>query len=846
MSARTAARLATRELRGALRSGVRGFRIFLACLILGVAAIAAVGSVRSAIEAGLVREGAALLGGDAEIEFTYRFATGEERRWMEAHADAVSEIVDFRSMATVPGDSAADRALTQVKAVDGAYPLVGTVGLSPEIGLEAALAGRDGLPGAVMEQVLIDRLGLAPGDTFRLGLRDFVLMAALTGEPDNASAGIGLGPKTILRTADLEGSGLLAPGTLFSSKYRLDLPPGADLAALAEEADAAFGTSGLSWSDARNGAPGISQFVNRLGAFLILVGLSGLAVGGVGVSAAVRAYLSEKTAVIATLRTLGADRRTVFLTYFFQIGALSLLGILLGLALGAALPLVFAPLIEAQLPIPAVFAVYPGPLGEAAIYGVLTALIFTLWPLARTEEVRAATLFRDALSSARVLPHSRYLIAIAGGLALMIALAAWFSGAPTLTLWTTGGMAAALAVLAVTAGLTRLAARLGTPAARGRPAFRWALAAIAGPREGAGAVVLSLGLGLSVLSAVGQIDGNLRGAITGSLPDVAPSYFFVDIQKDQMPGFMERLEGDAGVSRIESAPMLRGIIAQINGKPAKEVAGEHWVLQSDRGVTYSGALPPGTTVTDGEWWGEGYDGPPQISFAAEEAVEMGLSLGDTMTVNILGRDVTATITSFRDVDFSTARMGFLIAMNPSALAGAPHSFIATVYAEEGAESAILRDLAGMFPNITAIRVRDAIDRVAGLLAGLAAATSYGAGVTLVTGFLVLIGAAAAGTGARTYEAAVLKTLGASRGQILASFALRSALQGSAAGAVALAAGLAGAWAVTRFVLETGFQVIWPSALGVVIAGILATLMAGLAFAWRPLAARPARILRAQE
>ncbi|WP_121063245.1 ABC transporter permease [Chachezhania antarctica] len=846
MTTRTAARLATRELRGALRNGVRGFRIFLACLILGVAAIAAVGSVRAAIEAGLAREGAALLGGDAEIEFTYRFATEEERAWMDARADAVSEIVDFRSMATVPRGDEADRGLTQVKAVDGFYPLIGEVALSPDIGLETALSGQDGLPGAVMDQLLIDRLALAPGDIFRLGAQDFVLMAALEREPDNATAGIGLGPRTIVRTEALEGSGLLAPGTLFSSKYRLSLPPGTDIAAMAEEADAAFGTSGLSWSDARNGAPGITRFVERLGAFLILVGLSGLAVGGVGVSAAVRAYLAEKTSVIATLRTLGADRRTVFLTYFFQIGALSLLGIILGLALGAALPLAFASLIEAQLPIPAVFALYPAPLGEAAIYGILTALIFTLWPLARTEDVRAATLFRDALSSAKVLPNWRYLIAIAVGLIVMVGLAAWFSGAVMLTLWTTGGMAAALVVLAVTAGLTRLAARLGTPLVRNRPAFRWALAAIAGPREGAGAVVLSLGLGLSVLSAVGQIDGNLRGAITGSLPDVAPSYFFVDIQKDQMPVFMERLEGDDAVSRIESAPMLRGIIARINDRPAKEVAGQHWVLQSDRGVTYAGALPPGTTVTAGEWWGEGYDGPPQISFAAEEAAEMGLSLGDTMTVNVLGRDLTATITSFREVDFSAAGMGFLIAMNPSALAGAPHSFIATVYAEEEAEAAILRDLAGQFPNITAIRVRDAIDRVAGVLAGLAAATSYGAAVTLVTGFLVLIGAAAAGTGARTYEAAVLKTLGASRRQILASFALRSALLGAAAGLVALVAGMAGAWAVTRFVLETGFQVIWPSALGVVIAGILATLLAGLAFAWGPLAARPARTLRAQE
>ncbi|PJE30772.1 drug:proton antiporter, partial [Pseudooceanicola lipolyticus] len=291
----------------------------------------------------------------------------------------------------------------------------------------------------------------------------------------------------------------------------------------------------------------------------------------------------------------------------------------------------------------------------------------------------------------------------------------------------------------------------------GRPALRWALAAISGPREGAASVVLSLGLGLSVLAAVGQIDGNLRNAISGELPEIAPSYFFVDIQKDQMPGFTRRLENDPAVHRIDSAPMLRGIITRINDRPANEVAGGHWVLNGDRGVTYSAELPPRTRLTAGTWWGPEYDGPPQISFAAEEAEEMGLQLGDTLTVNILGRDITATITSFREVDFSTAGIGFILSMNPGALAGAPHSFISTVYADEAAEAEILRDLAGAYPNITAIRVRDAITRVAEVLDGLAAATSYGAAATLLTGFLVLIGAAAAGETARTYEAAVLKT-----------------------------------------------------------------------------------------
>ncbi|MEM6304977.1 MAG: FtsX-like permease family protein [Pseudomonadota bacterium] len=834
--------LATRFARREMRGGLRGFRLFLACLALGVAAIAAVGSVRSAIDAGLQREGAALLGGDAELQFTYRFASAEERAWIEAQAQAVSEVAEFRSLATV-GE---DRALTQVKAVDGAYPLIGTLSLAPDMPLSEALAPSDDLPGAVMERALIDRLGLSVGDSFTLGSQAFRLSAEILREPDAAASGFALGPRTLVLRTALETSGLLTPGTLFYSKYRLDLADETAAAALKPLGQERFDGSGMRWTDARNGAPGIATFVDRLSAFLILVGLSGLAVGGVGVSAAVRSYLQRKTEVIATLRALGATRATIFQTYFIQIGTLSFVGVALGVTLGAAAPLLFAPLIEARLPIPASFAIYPAPLLEAAVYGLLTALIFTLWPLARSEDVRAATLFRDAWAGARRLPAWRYIALTALLLAALVGLAGWFNGSWWLTLWTLGGIAGALVLLALTAWAIRWCARRGAVLARGRPRLRWALAAISGTGEGAGAVVLSLGLGLSVLAAVGQIDGNLRGAIQGNLPDVAPSYFFVDIQKDQMPGYTERLEGDAGVTSIDSAPMLRGIITQINGRPAAETAGDHWVLQGDRGVTYATAVPERTRLTAGEWWSADYTGPPLISFAAEEAAEMGLKIGDSMTVNILGRDVTGTVASFQEVDFSNAGIGFILTMNPAALSGAPHTFISTVYAEEEAEAAILRDLAQAYPNITAIRVRDAIDRVADVLSGLAAATSYGALATLLTGFLVLIGAAAAGSDARTYEAAMLKTLGASRRGIAASFILRAALLGLCAGLVALLAGTVAGWAVSFYVMETEFNVIWSSALLIIAGGILATVLAGLGFALRALNARPARVLRARE
>ncbi|MFN3273539.1 MAG: ABC transporter permease [Paracoccus sp. (in: a-proteobacteria)] len=841
MSIAIAARIARRELRG----GLQGFWILLVCLTLGVAAIAGVGSVRAAIEAGLAREGAALLGGDAQVSYTYRFADPAERDWLEARATAVSEIVDFRSMLVV-GD---ERALTQVKGVDGLWPLVGEAEFDPPMGVEEALGVQpSGLPGAVVEPLLRDRLGLEIGDTFRLGVQEFQLTAALVTEPDAGAAGFGFGPRTLVLRQALENSELLGAGTLFDSRYRLSLAEGTDLDAMRNELRAAFPDSGARWRDARRGAPGIEMFVDRIGAFLVLVGLTGLAVGGVGVSAAVRAYLARKTQVIAVLKTLGASGQTIFWVYFIQIGAMTGLGVLAGLILGAGVPLALAPLLEARLPVPAVFRPYPAPLAEAALYGVLTAFVFTLWPLARSEQIRAAALFREAGGEAQGWPRAVYVAATGLALVALVGAAAWFSGVPGLALGAAVGVLGAFLVLLVAAMLVRRAAKAAARAGsvRGRPALRLALAAIGGPRDEAMSVILSLGLGLTVLAAVGQVESNLRQAIQNELPDRAPAYFFVDIQTDQLPEFLARLDDDPLVSNVETAPMLRGILTGINGRPAAEVAGGHWVLRGDRGVTYAALPPPGTTITQGAWWPEDYAGPPLVSISDEIATEIGLALGDTLTVNILGRDITAEIASFREVDFSTAGIGFVMAMNPGALQAAPHTHIATVYATPEAEAAILRDLGRRFPNITAVPVREAIDRAAEALSGIAAATSWAAAATLLTGFVVLIGAAAAGERARVFEAAVLKTLGATRGRILASFALRAALLGAAAGLVALVWGGLAGWAVMRFVMETGFRFDVVSALGIVAGGVIATLLAGLAFAWRPLSARPAQVLRAQE
>ncbi|OOY10096.1 FtsX-like permease family protein [Thioclava sp. F36-7] len=829
--------IARRELRG----GIRGFWVMLLCLMLGVAAIASVGLVRSAIERALSDQGAVLLGGDAQYEFTYRRAKPEELQWIADRATAVSEVIDFRSMLSTGTDSA-DRALTQVKAVDGAYPLTGKLQLDPPVASDA-LKGQGGVPGIFLDPILADRLGLSPGDKVQLGGQDFVMMARIVREPDSTGTGMGLGPHSIVSLSAIENTPLLSPGSLFETEYRATLPPDTDLATLKQQAETRFDGAGMRWSDRRRAAPGAERFVQRLGSFLVLVGLAGLAVGGVGISATVAAWIERKAPTIATLRALGATGSTIRAAFLIQLAALGLAGILAGLLLGAGLVLGASGLIERSLPLPVEIGLDPGPLGEAALYGALVAMLFALWPLSRMSKMRAATLYRDT-GAGRRLPGWPTLVLTVALLTIIVTVSAWFSGLWTLTLASLGGIAVALLILTLAASLIRWLARRAQHSARGRPVLRAALAAIGGPRSEARSVILSLGLGLSVLAAVGQVDSGLRGAIDRDLPKVAPAYFVIDIQPDQIQPFTDLLADMPEVTKVESVPMLRGVITKINGEDARKTHGEHWVLRGDRGVTY--AETPREKITAGEWWPKDYSGPPLASFSAKEAQEIGLKLGDSITVNILGRDITAKVTSFRDVDFSTGGIGFVLTLDPAALRGAPHTWLATIYAPASAEAQVMRDLAERFPNITAIRVRDALQRVTDALSAIARATSLAAGVTLLTGFVVLIGAAAAGERERAWEAAMLKTLGATRGAILASFALRSALMGAAAGLVAILFGGLAGWAVVDLVMGAEFHFAPIPALLIVTGGVIATLVAGLVFALRPLAARPAGVLRAPE
>ena len=834
-------RLALREMRG----GLAGFRILVAVLALGVFAMAAAGSMTSAMQAGLEADAQALLGGDLEVSNRYQPPDAERMALMEEIA-TVAWTAEMRAMAIVPDEDGA-RALVELKAVGPAYPLYGAVQLSTGAPLAQALAQRDGTWGAVAAPNLLDRLGVAVGDILRVGEARVELRATIDREPDQVASLFTLGPRLMIHRDALPATELEQPGSLIDYEMKLRADKGVAADDLAPRLTAAFPDDGWRLRGTDRAAPGLTGLLRNLTLYLTLVGLTALLVGGIGVANATRAHLQGRLGTIATLKCMGAPAGVIFRVYLIQIGLLSLLGVALGVAAGAVLPLIVQAVAGDWLPIPARLGLYPEPLLLAAASGLLVALVFALWPLARARDLPALALFRGAVAGdARRWPRRRYLVALALALAALVGLTVAGAVEQRFAAVFLAGAALAMALFALAALAVRLLARRAGSLARGRPGLRLALANLHRPGAATGSVVISLGLGLSVLVIVALIQGNLSRQIDERVPTEAPAFFFIDIQPHQVDGLKDILAETEGVGRSLFADMVRGRITHLNGVPTAEAEvaeNARWALRGDRGFTTRASPPDNAEITRGQWWPEDYAGPPLFSLTEDLADGFGLEIGETLTVNILGRAITGTLASTRKVDWGSLRMNFTFVVSPGALAGAPRTWIATVRAEESAETPLERAVTEAFPNVSAIRVRGALETVRGILETSSAVILASAGVTLLAGALVLAGAFAAGQARRIRDSVVLKVVGATRGALLRGYVLEYGLLGLATGLISAFVGAVGAWAVVVFVMDLSWTLLPGVIAWTIVACVLATLAAGYLGTWRALSAPAAPYLR---
>jgi putative ABC transport system permease protein len=842
-----ALRLARRELRG----GIRGFRIFLACLMLGVATIAGVGSIAASVRAGISADARSVLGGDLELRLLYAPATPAQRDFLAARG-ALSETRELRAMArpAAPDAQAGAKArpvLVELKAVDAAYPLYGAAILQPAGPLGAALAQRDGLWGAVADPALLQRLGLAVGDRIRVGSLDYRVTAALAREPDRGTGIFNLGPRLMVAQDSLAGTGLIQPGSLVTYQYRLRLPPGGSAEPVADALKQAFPETPWRIRTLEDAAPGTKRFIDRTAMFLTLVGLSTLLVGGVGVANAVRAYLAGRGATIATLKCLGAPAALVRRTYLLLIMGLAAGGVLAGLLLGALAPVALAGFLDAALPVRLRLALYPGPLALAAGFGLLTALAFSLPALRRAGAIAPVRLFRGPVDPAAERADWRGLLWALPPAAGLAALTVLGTGDWRMSAGFAGVTLAALALFRGTAWAVAAAARRLNRPGRVRSALlRLALANLYRPGAATGSAVLSLGIGLTVLVAIAVIEGDLSHEIAETLPKAAPSFYFLDIQPDQAAGFDAAVRAVPGAGALDRVPMLRGRITAVAGVPVDRLAPKPqaaWALQGDRGITWSATLPPGSRVVAGQWWPADYRGPQLVSLDAEVAAGLGVKPGDTLTVNVLGREITATIANLRRFDWLTLSINFVMVFSPGMLEGAPRTDIATVRADPAAETAIETAVTDRFPNISAIRVRDALEAVDAILRQIAGAVRATAAITLVAGVLVLGGAIIAGHHRRVHDAVVLKVLGATRPALALGFALEYGFLGLVTAALAALLGSVGAWLFVTRALEAPWAPLPGAVAATALIGLLVTLLLGFAGTWRALGEKAAPHLR---
>lgn len=821
-----------------LRSGLQGFWIFLTCLALGTAAIAIVGSLGAAIDRGLIEQGQPLLGGDVEVALIHREATPQELSFLESKG-SVSKVGSLRAMAR--GNDMT--ALVEIKAIDDLYPLYGKVDLSPKGDLKPALQGDD----VAVDPVLLERLDLKLGDKLRIGDADFILKATIAKEPDRISDGLALGPRVMMSEASLQATGLIQPGSLITWKYRVKMKEGTSLAEVRQvvkEAQEDHRDAGWRVRHRGSAAPGADQYIERLSYFMTLVGLTALIIGGAGIANAASAFVNRRTEAIATLKCLGATQRNITGIYLTEILAVALIAIIIGLAVGAVAPAIAKATIGGLIPLPLTAGVEWRPLALAAVFGFLVALAFTMWPLARTRHVPASALFRHHVQAFAGWPGTGALITIAVALGLMAALVyASFADARITSIYL-GGLAGSFVVLLGLAwAIVRLTARLPRPK---NAIWRYALSNVHRPGSAAISVILALGLGLTLFVTLALTDRTISTELTSGIPDRAPSFFFLDVRNDEKQAFLGLLHKEPGVTTVETAPMLRGRITTIKGVTADKAQASPdaaWALRGDRGLTYASELPKGSTLTDGQWWPANYSGPPLVSFVDEVAKGLNLKIGDDITVNVLGRDVTAKIASLRKVNWRSLDINFLMIFTPDTLAKAPHQNIVTVEMTGGDEGKLLNDVSRAFPTVTAIRVKDVVATVSDLLTQMLAAIRGANALTLITGILVLAGALSAGLSGRLYDAVVLKTYGATRLELIQAFIIEYAILGLASAIFGITVGALGSWFLSFWILEMPWSFSWTTAILTAFLAMILAIAAGLSVTWRALTAKPAPILR---
>lgn len=819
-----------------LSTRIRGLRLLAICLFLGVATLAAIGSLTAGIADELSRRGQTILGADVEIGIAQRTATPAEMAAMRK-AGAVSETIRLRAMAIGP-QMGGESLLVELKAVDSVYPHYGALTLR-DGGVVKAPAKSE----VYIGPTLSERLNIDTGGTVRFGEEIFKVAGIIDEEPDRLGEGFTLGPVAIINMTSLPDTGLIQPGSMYEAKYRIKLSADEDAAAVAKALEAQFPSAGWDITDRSNGAPGTRRFIERMGQFLTLVGLAALVIAGIGVGNGVNSYLATKRASIATLKVTGADSRTIFHIYMLQILTVAAGAVIAGLIVGSCMPMVIGWAAGDILPVAPGFNLHLMPLLVSAVYGLLIAIAFALPPLARARNVPTAGLFRAIVEgNARI--DRRSAIWVIAAICAIITLAVVTAREPMFSLAFIGAAFGLLLLLTGIAWLLRfIALRLPRPKA---PLPRLALANLHRPGAQTQALVVALGLGLTLFVTLAAIQTSINNEIKNSVPDRAPSFFALDIPRDGAVQFTQMVQQADAKATINMIPALRGTIVEFGGQRVdqlEELPEGAWILNGDRGLTYSSALPKGSEIVAGSWWPKDYKGPALVSLEADAAESLGVGLGDSLTISLLGVEVPAKIASLRTVKWDNFGLNYVMVFSPGSLDAAPHNMVATLTVSKPAERILAKSIPPAFPSSSLIAVGEVTAQITVLLTQMAQAIAAAASIAILAGIAVLIGAIAAARQSRIYDSVIMKMLGSTRRQILGAQALEYGILAVVLGILSLLLGMLAAYYVVVEIFDFSFAPDYSILSLTLFGGAGLTFMLGIAGSLPILAARPSEALR---
>lgn len=822
-----ALRLALRDLRG----GLSGLGLLWLCLAVAIAGLASVTSLASSVDRAIADNGRELLGGDLMLSVAQREAGAGEREAIDTLGRS-SKSITTRAMLVAPDGRSL---LAELSGVDSRWPLAGKIEWATDgsrpAGAEVAIGREIG-----------ERLGLRQGATLRIGHADYRVSAIIDKMP--RAAGFALAPPAVMDETGLAMSGLIQPGSLSNTSYRILLPAGADAEAAGKSFQRRFPEGGWRATGRDEAGAGTRRFIDRLSQMLLLVALSALAIGGLGMSSAAAAFAASRRSTIAVLKLVGATRNMVNAMLLAEIGLIAGFAILAGLAAGAVAPALVGKLTAGLLPVAPDTRPQWAALGVAALFGLLISFAASWRMVANAADTRPARLLRGDVGNGEPLRWRTYILpAVALGLAAAIAIGSatdpWFAALGL------AAMAALCLLFAILGVVIRRIAR-GTRHVGG-PIARLGIAALDRPGAATGRLAVSLGLGLTLLVTLAGTASSILAEIDTSIPKRAPALFLVDIPRAEEGRFRSLANAELPGAELRLVPSLRGPVTAVNGVRVAEMRNipeGAWILRGDRGLTFSRDLPAANRIVAGKWWPQEYSGPPLVSIDADAATALNLKVGDNLTVSVLGRPIVARIASLREIDWRSFGFNFAIIFAPGAIEAAPYTLMATVAPKAGGSTAQFeRQLTEELPMVSAIRVADVVAQAKTLLESIDGAVRVAAGFAILMGMIVLAGSVVATRRQRAREIVLLRLIGATRGDVARSQLIEFALLSATVAVAAFAAGALAARLIVTYVFEFPFNPNWANLALIPLGAIFLAVLAAFAAAIPALNARPAQGLR---